>query len=107
MEKYGLSSTRFRRSIIYNTLDVDVDRYESSQRVFRSKQERMKEELNRLVSDDLVETRKKRQASNSEEHSCCHLYIRIDPTLWDLVYQHEGLQVCGSSICCSFIRVSP
>ena len=33
-----------------------------------------------------------RSTSNSEQ-TCCHLYIRVDPTLWDIVYKHEGLNV--------------
>ena len=40
-------------------------------------------------------TRSKRQTSNNNERerTCCYIYIRVDPTLWDVVYKNEGLNV--------------
>ena len=84
MEKYGLSSTDSGRLLFYNTLDVDLERYENSRRALRS-----------------TGTRQKRQSNSSDERSCCQLYIRVDPALWDLVYRNEGLQVRRSSSFCS------
>ncbi|CAF1116655.1 unnamed protein product [Rotaria sp. Silwood1] len=38
-------------------------------------------------------TRTKRQTitNTDRERTCCYIYIRIDPTLWDIVYKNEGL----------------
>lgn len=43
-------------------------------------------------------TRSKRQTGHGDERerTCCYIYIRVDPTLWDVVYKNEGLNV---SIC--------
>ncbi|CAF4617699.1 unnamed protein product, partial [Rotaria magnacalcarata] len=60
----------------------------------------MQEEAERLVQDKYNDfnsksyfTRTKRQATNNtdRERTCCYMYIRIDPTLWDIVYRNEGL----------------
>ena len=40
-------------------------------------------------------TKSKRQATKNDERerTCCYIYIRVDPTLWDVVYKNEGLNV--------------
>ncbi|CAF1004300.1 unnamed protein product, partial [Didymodactylos carnosus] len=35
-------------------------------------------------------TSRTKRDSNSEK-TCCYIYIRVDPTLWDIVYKNEGL----------------
>jgi hypothetical protein len=107
-------------SIIYNALDVDMTQYNSNN-PFRSKRfvvdeesssfcgldqkakrERMKEETERLIKENYENldfksryTKSKRQATNNNERerTCCYIYIRVDPTLWDVVYKNEGLNV--------------
>ncbi len=55
----------------------------------------MYEEIERLTKDEYndFKSRYKRQILNNTECTCCYIYIRIDPTLWDIVYQNEGLNV--------------
>lgn len=40
-------------------------------------------------------TKVKRQTTKNDERerTCCYIYIRVDPTLWDVVYKNEGLNV--------------
>ena len=71
------------------------------------KREKMKEEIQRLKpteynneDDDISDfksryTRSKRQSPKSDERerTCCYIYIRVDPTLWDVVFKNEGLNV--------------
>ncbi|CAF0780039.1 unnamed protein product [Didymodactylos carnosus] len=35
-------------------------------------------------------TSRSKRSSNSEK-TCCYIYIRVDPTLWDIIYKNEGL----------------
>ena len=124
--KYGLDLARLGPSIIYNALDVDMAKYNSSN-AFRSKRdvideesssfcgldkskqrEKMRAETERKYEDNDADddnlkfksryTRSKRQTGHGEERerTCCYIYIRVDPTLWDVVYKNEGLNV---SIC--------
>ncbi|CAF3951732.1 unnamed protein product [Rotaria sordida] len=62
--------------------------------------EEMQKETERLVKTEYNDfnytshyTRTKRQTTNNaeRERTCCYIYIRIDPTLWDIVYKNEGL----------------
>lgn len=66
------------------------------------KRQTMQEEAERLVKDQYdnfqygsSSKKSKRQTINNaeRERTCCHIYIRIDPTLWDIVYNNEGLNV--------------
>jgi hypothetical protein len=64
----------------------------------KNKRTKMQEETERLTNDEYDDfksryTRPKRQAINNTERTCCYIYIRIDPTLWDIVYRNEGLNV--------------
>ena len=105
--KYGTSLIDAGPSIIYNILDVDMTEYQNHS-PFRFKRDtdnedssfcglddqikrqRMHEEIDRLSKSP----RSKRQTIvDNTERTCCSLYIRIDPTLWDLVYRNEGLHV--------------
>ena len=114
--KYGVDLVHLGPSIIYNALDVDMTKYDSSN-PFRSKRfvinedeesssfcglnknenrEKMQQETKRLIKDEYEEldfksryTRSKRQTT-SKERTCCYIYIRVDPTLWDVVYKNEG-----------------
>ncbi|CAF3627649.1 unnamed protein product [Rotaria sp. Silwood1] len=118
--KYGLSLVSIGPSIIYNALDVDMTKFNSNN-AFRSKRfvinendesssfcglnkndnrENMKEQTKRLINDEYEDldfksryTRSKRQTinRNERERTCCYIYIRVDPTLWDVVYKNEGL----------------
>jgi hypothetical protein len=117
--KYGENLIDAGPSIIYNALDVDMTKYNSNNS-FRSKRfvinedeessssfcgldknekrEKMQEETKRLFDDDddfkSRYTRSKRQTTNNNnerERTCCYIYIRVDPTLWDVVYKNEGL----------------
>jgi hypothetical protein len=120
--KYGESLINAGPSIIYNALDVDMTKY-NSKNPFRSKRfvmneddesssfcgleknekrKTMKEESERLGKDEYDDrdfksryTRSKRQTTNKNERerTCCYIYIRVDPTLWDVVYKNEGLNV--------------
>ncbi len=120
--KYNISLLDAGPSIIYNALDVDMTKYNSNE-AFRYKRyvinededlssssfcglddkktrEKMREETERLNNNPYNDldfksryTRTKRQSTNDSERSCCYLYIRVDPTLWDLVYKNEGLNV--------------
>ena len=67
-----------------------------------SKKEKMQKESERLAKENYEDmdfksryTRSKRQttSSNDRERTCCYIYIRVDPTLWDVVYKNEGLNV--------------
>ena len=121
--KYGAHLANFGPSIIYNALDVDMTQYERnnpfrSKRFVMNdddehgssfcgldkgdRRETMRKETERLKKDDYEEmdfksryTRSKRQTpnSNDRERTCCYIYIRVDPTLWDVVYKNEGLNV--------------
>ncbi len=120
--KYGLDLVDAGPSIIYNALDVDMTKYNSNN-PFRSKRfvinedeesssfcgldknnkrKKMQEETERLGKDNYENmdfksryTRSKRQTTNNNERerTCCYIYIRVDPTLWDVVYKNEGLNV--------------
>ncbi len=119
--KYGVDLVNLGPSIIYNALDVDMTKYDSTN-AFRSKRfvmnededsassfcgldknkqrEQMQKETDRLADDmDFKSryTRSKRQTTNNNnnerERTCCYIYIRVDPTLWDVVYKNEGLNV--------------
>ncbi len=120
--KYGLGLVDAGPSIIYNALDVDMTKYNSNN-PFRSKRfvinedeesssfcgldknnkrKKMQEETERLGKDNYENmdfksryTRSKRQTTNNNERerTCCYIYIRVDPTLWDVVYKNEGLNV--------------
>jgi hypothetical protein len=117
--KYGEHLVNAGPSIIYNALDVDMTKYNSNN-PFRSKRfvinedeessssfcgldknnkrEQMRKETERLVEDmDFKSryTRSKRQTKDNieRERTCCYIYIRVDPTLWDVVYKNEGLNV--------------
>ncbi|CAF1419948.1 unnamed protein product [Rotaria magnacalcarata] len=119
--KYGNTLVDFGSSIIYNALDVDMTKYNSSEALRykryimnddeeslpsfcalndNKRREKMQEEAERLVQDKYNDfnsksyfTRTKRQSTNNtdRERTCCYMYIRIDPTLWDIVYRNEGL----------------
>jgi hypothetical protein len=67
-----------------------------------NKRKKMQEETERLEKDNYENmdfksryTRSKRQTTNNNERerTCCYIYIRVDPTLWDVVYKNEGLNV--------------
>ena len=88
--KYGMSLIDAGPSIIYNALDVDLTNYPINS-TFRYKRDVENEQIERLSKS----TRSKRQIF---DRTCCSLYIRIDPTLWDLVYRNEGLRVSKESI---------
>jgi hypothetical protein len=120
--KYGEVLVDAGPSIIYNALDVDMKKYNSNN-PFRSKRfvideneesssfcgldqnekrEKMKKETERLIKENYENldfksryTKTKRQATNNDERerTCCYIFIRIDPTLWDVVYKNEGLNV--------------
>jgi hypothetical protein len=117
--KYSHRLVDLGPSIIYNALDVDMTKY-NNKNSFRSKRfvinedeesssfcglnkndkrKKMKEETERLVNEDTDfksrYTRSKRQTTNNNERerTCCYIYIRVDPTLWDVVYKNEGLNV--------------
>jgi hypothetical protein len=117
--KYGEHLVNAGPSIIYNALDVDMTKYNSNN-PFRSKRfvinededssssfcgldknnkrEQMRKETERLAEDmDFKSryTRSKRQTKDNieRERTCCYIYIRVDPTLWDVVYKNEGLNV--------------
>lgn len=118
--KYGVTLADRGPSIIYNALDVDVEKY-NSDKPFRSKRfidddsfcglhqktkrEQMQKESERFDNDEdqrkfqsdfkLRYTKSKRQATKNDERerTCCYIYIRVDPTLWDVVYKNEGLNV--------------
>lgn len=51
-----------------------LDKYQDSDFNFGSESERFKRQTTR-------------------ERTCCYIYIRIDPTLWNIVYENEGLNV--------------
>jgi hypothetical protein len=55
------------------------------------KREKMREESEGIIED--FKSRYKRQTTNTTERNCCYVYIRVDPTLWDIVYKNEGLNV--------------
>ncbi|CAF0765915.1 unnamed protein product [Adineta steineri] len=64
------------------------------------KRNKMKEESDKLNTEKYDDmdfksryTRSKRQTTNKNERerTCCYIYIRVDPTLWDVVYKNEGL----------------
>jgi hypothetical protein len=59
------------------------------------KREKMREESERLIEDEYEDfkSRYKRQTTNTTERNCCYVYIRVDPTLWDIVNKNEGLNV--------------
>lgn len=106
--RYSILLVNAGPSIIYNSLDIDTTKYLNNQ-PFRSKRyvmdesfcglndakkrEQMNDETERLTDNDFQYryTRSKRTVSNSTERTCCHIYIRVDPTLWDIVYKNEGL----------------
>lgn len=115
--KYGIDLINTGPSIIYNALDIDLTRYKMNETI-RSKRdvfnedlsssfcglddkknrEEMDKESERLIDDDEDDfkyryTRPKRDIKNSTERTCCYVYLRVDPTLWDVVYQNEGLNV--------------
>ena len=72
------------------------------------KRQKMQEETDRLRPEDerinseksdfksRYTSRSKRQ-TDDRERTCCYIYIRVDPTLWDVVYKNEGLNVRRSS----------
>jgi len=116
--KYGVTLADRGPSIIYNALDVDIEKY-NSDKPFRSKRfvdddsfcglhqktkrEQMQKESERFDNDENQRkfqsdfkfryTKSKRQATKNDERerTCCYIYIRVDPTLWDVVYKNEGL----------------
>lgn len=120
--KYGKHLIHAGPSIIYNALDVDMTKYNSTN-AFRSKRfaineddesasfcglnknenrEKMAKETKRLTKDEYEEsdfkarytrTRRQTMRNNERERTCCYIYIRVDPTLWDVVYKNEGLNV--------------
>jgi hypothetical protein len=126
--KYGLNVSETGPSIMYNTLDVDLNKFNVND-AFRSKRfvvddrtsssssfcgldqdekrATMREETERLSERDDDDdddgrsdfrsryTRAKRQTTKSDERerTCCYIYIRVDPTLWDVVFKNEGLHV--------------
>jgi hypothetical protein len=116
--KYGIFLIDAGPSIIYNALDIDMTKYKSNE-AFRSKRylinededsssfcglndnkkrEKMYEETERLIKDDYNDfkfryTRTKREIIDNTNRTCCFIYLRIDPTLWDIVYKNEGLNV--------------
>lgn len=55
------------------------------------------EENNRYVDSEFKAryTREKRSTMDYDqrERTCCYIYIRVDPTLWEVVYKNEGLNV--------------
>jgi len=55
------------------------------------KREKMREESEGIIED--FKSRYKRQTTNTTERNCCYVYIRVDPTLWDIVNKNEGLNV--------------
>lgn len=89
--KYGTDLIDAGPSIIYNELDVDMTRYQSDS-PFRFKRDTNNEDSSSCGLND-QSTRSKRQTTDNKERSCCSLYVRIDPTLWDIVYRNEGLKV--------------
>ena len=114
--KYGQNLVNLGPSIIYNALDVDMTKY-NSRNAFRFKRfvineheqsssfcgldnnEKMyKESIKGQYQDfdrQVQYARSKRQTTKKKERerTCCYIYIRVDPTLWDVVYQNEGLNV--------------
>ena len=112
--KYSATLPNTGPSIIYNVLDVDIatfDRAEARRHERHVRDQtssfcaldderiraRMQAESDRL-DDDRTEfksryIRPKRQSTNGPEQSCCQIYIRVDPTLWDTIYKNEGLNV--------------
>lgn len=121
--KYGKDLVDIGPSIIYNALDVDMTKYNRnnpfrSKRFVvdeeneesssfcglnkNDKRKKMQEETERLAkgNDEYTDSRSryarsKRQTTNNNdrERTCCYIYIRVDPTLWDVVYKNEGLNV--------------
>ncbi|UJR16435.1 hypothetical protein I4U23_003337 [Adineta vaga] len=108
--KYNISLFDNGSSIIYNALDVDMTTYNDNE-AFRykryineessfcglddkKKREQMREESEHLNEEEdssfAFKSRYRRSTTNSEQ-TCCHIYIRVDPTLWDIVYKNEGL----------------
>jgi hypothetical protein len=81
------------------------------------KRQKMQEETDRLQpshdnDDERIESaksdfksrytsRSKRQ-TDERERTCCYIYIRVDPTLWDVVYKNEGLNVRHALLILSF-----
>lgn len=86
--KYGTVLIDAGPSIIYNELDVDLTRFRRKRNVDSSFCG-LNDQFDRLSQS----IRLKRQIFNRTDRTCCSLYIRIDPTLWDLVYRNEGLNV--------------
>jgi len=106
--RYSLLLIDAGPSIIYNALDVDMSkyfnnrpfrfkRYDDEQRSFCGLNDEIKHEQ---VKNDFEfrSTRWKRDISNATERTCCQMYIRVDPTLWDIVYKNEGLYVKEATI---------
>ncbi len=52
-----------------------------------------REETERLINDFKFRTKRETINNNNSERTCCYIYIRVDPTLWDIVYKNEGLNV--------------
>jgi len=108
--KYGLNLVDQGPSIIYNALDVDMTKY-NSKNPFRSKRflsdddddesfcawenhskrKQMAKESENLVNDYVRSKRETTTNKIERERTCCYIYIRVDPTLWDVVYKNEGL----------------
>ncbi|CAF1195014.1 unnamed protein product [Adineta steineri] len=113
--KYNISLLNDGPSIIYNALDIDMTKYNSNEAFrykryvmnenetlssfcglndnkIREKMQKESEYLSRNQDNDFdYNSRSKRQTINNTERTCCYIYIRIDPTLWNLVYNNEGL----------------
>lgn len=109
--KYSATLPNIGPSIIYNALDVDIPAFNRAETRRHVRDEpssfcaldderiraRMQAESDRL-DDDRAEfksryVRSKRQSTNGPGQSCCQIYIRVDPTLWDVIYKNEGLNV--------------
>ena len=123
--KYGTFLVDAGPSIIYNALDVDMTRHKTDE-AFRYRRsasdendesssfcgldrretrDRMDEERDRLFNDDdrtfksrSARTQRETKNSDANTRTCCSIYIRVDPTLWDIVYKNEGLNEKGPTI---------
>jgi hypothetical protein len=98
MEKYN-SNEAFRYKRYVTNEDGDLSSSSFCGLDDDKKREKMREETERLRDDEYdfksSDTRTKRQTTDNAEHerTCCYIYIRVDPTLWDIVYKNEGLNV--------------
>lgn len=121
ISRYGITSDDQNLSIIYNVVDIDFNQFDNRRFCYgrrsidnnekyqtspsfcglhdERKRKVMEYAHNRIIDDGenkssrLNRTKRALNVNTTDERTCCNMFIRIDPTLWNLIYENEGLQV--------------